>query len=272
MLDAVEQELKTELKNTTDTVHAIVTSIQQNMGAGEEARIATKEAVENSGSQTGGAVSYAAMAARGATLAGTPNTQVPRMPPMQTQREVVVTIRDPSTVRSLRAMNQGNLNARNTTRIKVLSSNQLKDGDLSIKTATSNEVEALKTRDEILIDNKPFILRAKIKYIGRLTRNAHTKATSSIIIEFSNRDCLSKLGRTVPRKCAACWSEHGAWSFQCPTKKEERAKARVAHDTRLYYYPVTETGRTIPPEVSCTAVRRSRLTQAAAPMNRSHTG
>ncbi|KAF2631342.1 hypothetical protein BU25DRAFT_407016 [Macroventuria anomochaeta] len=98
MLDAVKQELKTEIKSTADTVHAIATNVQQNVRAGEEARTAAKEAVEvgkanlemarrikNAGPQTGGAVSYAAMAARGATLASTPNTQVPRMAPMQMQ-------------------------------------------------------------------------------------------------------------------------------------------------------------------------------------------
>jgi hypothetical protein len=95
------------------------------------------------------------MAVRGATLAVTANTQVPRMAPMQTQREVVVTIRDPTTVLSLRAMNPRNLNAHveraiaqsgneNLDSIKGLSSNQLRSGDLSVRTASSKEVEALK--------------------------------------------------------------------------------------------------------------------------------
>ncbi|KAF2844323.1 hypothetical protein T440DRAFT_436623, partial [Plenodomus tracheiphilus IPT5] len=72
-----------------------------------------------------------------------------------TQREVVVNIRDPSTIQSLRAMNPRNLKAHveraiaqsgneNIANIKILSSNQLKSGDLSIKTATSSETEALK--------------------------------------------------------------------------------------------------------------------------------
>ncbi|KAJ4398870.1 hypothetical protein N0V91_009872 [Didymella pomorum] len=109
------------------------------------------------------------------------------MAPMQTQREVVLTIRDPSTVLSLRAMNPRNLNAHveraiaqsrneNIDSIKVLSSNQLRSGDLSIRTATNKEVEALKqfeeTRDQLLLDNKPFIPQAEIKYVGWLTRNA----------------------------------------------------------------------------------------------------
>jgi hypothetical protein len=60
----------------------------------------------------------------------------------------------PPTLLSLRAMNPRNLNAHveraiaqsgneNISGIKVLSSNQLRSGDLSIKTATSNETEAL---------------------------------------------------------------------------------------------------------------------------------
>ncbi|EMD66021.1 hypothetical protein COCSADRAFT_140533 [Bipolaris sorokiniana ND90Pr] len=376
MLDAVKQEFKTELKNTTDTIHTIAANVQLNIRAGEEAKTAAKEAAEvgkaslemarrikNAGPQIGGTLSYAAMAARGATLAGTSNTQVPRMPSSQTQREVVVTIRDPNTVQSLRAMNPRNLNAHveraiaqsgneNIASIKVLSSNQLKSGDLSIKTATSTDTEALKqfaddwvhrvgnratirittygiiahsirtstidmtrfeeTRNQLLLDNKPFIPQAEIKDIGWLTRNAPTKAASSVIIEFSkpedankiidegliwqgeckatiacgycaqeheSRDCPSKLDRTIPRKCATCRGEHEAWNYQCPTRKEERAKAKAAYDMRPHYYPVTETGRTIPLEEPGTAARRSRLTQAAVltqptPVirNRSQTG
>ncbi|KAH7563671.1 hypothetical protein BM1_00718 [Bipolaris maydis] len=404
MLDAVKQELKTELKNTTDTIHTIAANVQLNIRAGEEAKTAAKEAAEvgkaslemarrikNAGPQTGGTLSYAAMAARGATLAGTSNTQVPRMPSSQTQREVVVTIRDPNTVQSLRAMNPRNLNAHveraiaqsgneNIASIKVLSSNQLKSGDLSIKTATSTDTEALKqfaddwvhrvgnratirittygiiahsirtstidmtrfeeTRNQLLLDNKPFIPQAEIKYIGWLTRNAPTKAASSIIIEFSkpedankiidegliwqgevfqceryerqcrvkqcfkcqhyghigtqckatiacgycaqeheSRDCPSKLDRTIPRKCATCRGEHEAWNHQCPTRKEEKAKAKAAYDMRPYYHPVAETGGRISLEEPATATRRSRLTQPAVSTqptpitrNRSQTG
>jgi hypothetical protein len=168
MLEAVKHELKNELKNTADTINAIAANVQLNMSAGEAAKTAAKEAVEvgkanlqmarqikNAGPQTGGALSYAAMVARGAPPAGITNAQATRMPPMQTQREVVVTIRDPTTVLSLRAMNPRNLNAHveraiaqsrneNISGIRVLSSNQLRSGDLSIKTATSNKTEALK--------------------------------------------------------------------------------------------------------------------------------
>jgi hypothetical protein len=87
MLNAVKHELKTELKNTTDTVHAIAANVQLNTRAREDAKTEAKEAVEvgkanlqiarqikNAGLQTGSALSYAAIAARGALLAGTINT------------------------------------------------------------------------------------------------------------------------------------------------------------------------------------------------------
>jgi hypothetical protein len=168
MLNTVKQERKTELKNATDTVHAIGTDVQQSMSAVEAAKAAAKEAVkvvqanldmmrriENAGPQTSGAVSYGVIAAKSATLASTPNTQVSMISLIQKQRGVVVTIGDPSTLQSLWAMSSCNLNAHaeraithsgneNITHRKVLSSNKLKSGDLGIKIASIHEVEALK--------------------------------------------------------------------------------------------------------------------------------
>jgi hypothetical protein len=73
---------------------------------------------------------------------------------VQTQREVIMNIRDSLTVQSLRVINPSNLaldaqraieqsGNENIARVKVISSNQIKSGDLSIKTASSNEIEAL---------------------------------------------------------------------------------------------------------------------------------
>jgi dGTP triphosphohydrolase len=198
MLEAAKHELKNELKNTTDTVNAIVANVQVNMRAGEAAKTAAKEAVEvgkanlqmarqinNAGPPTGGALSYAAMVARGAPPAGTTNTQVTRMPPMQTQREVVVTIRDPTTVLSLRAMNPRNLDAHveraiaqsgneNIDNIKVLSSNQLRSGDLSIKTATSNETEALKQFADDWVNRVGNRASIRITTYGVIAQNIRT--------------------------------------------------------------------------------------------------
>ncbi|KAF1934128.1 uncharacterized protein M421DRAFT_388533 [Didymella exigua CBS 183.55] len=288
--------VKTELHNTIENIRTLGTSVQQNTNTGEETRAAAKEAVEvgkanlemtrqikSTGIQTGGAVSYAAMAARGATLAGIPNTQVPRMPLVQTQREVIVTIRDPNTVQSLQAMNPRNLNAHveraiaqsgnnNIARIKVLSLNQLKSGDLSIKTATSKEVEALKQfannwvhrisnratirittyRVLILLDNKLFILQAEIKYIGWLTRNAHTKAASSVIIEFSKPEDANKI-----------INKGLIWQGECLTRKEEKAKAKAAYDMQPHYHPVAETlGRNVAQDTSAATAQRNRTNLA----------
>ncbi|KAL5371775.1 hypothetical protein DPSP01_014018, partial [Paraphaeosphaeria sporulosa] len=121
----------------------------------------------------------------------------------------------------------------NIVHIKIVSSNQLKSGDLSIKTANSKEVEALQqfaddwvdrigaqamvriptygtivhgirtstldmdkfeeNKAQILQDNKPFIPQAEIKHIGWLTRDAPTKAASSIIIEFTKAEDANKI-------------------------------------------------------------------------------
>jgi hypothetical protein len=74
---------------------------------------------------------------------------------IQAQREIIVKITDTSTIESLRAKNPRNLQnhvdraieqSRNKhiERIRVASANQLKSGDLSIKTSNRNEAEALK--------------------------------------------------------------------------------------------------------------------------------
>jgi hypothetical protein len=124
MLNAVKQEPKTKIKNTANTVYAIATNVQLNTRAGEEAMTLAKEVVEvgkanlqiarqikNIGTHTGSAISYTTIVAKGVTLAGTVNIQVPRIASMQTQYKVVVTIRDLSTVLSLQVINLCNLNA-----------------------------------------------------------------------------------------------------------------------------------------------------------------
>ncbi|KAF2844077.1 hypothetical protein T440DRAFT_527918, partial [Plenodomus tracheiphilus IPT5] len=117
--------VKNGLKNATEIIRERTTNNQQNTNTGEATTAAASEAVEvgkanlkmmrqikKTGLQINRAISYAAIAARGATLSGIPNTQVPRAPLVQTQREIVVNIRDPSTIQSLRAMNPRNLKAR----------------------------------------------------------------------------------------------------------------------------------------------------------------
>lgn len=134
---------------------------------------------------------------------------------VQAQREIIVKITDPATIDSLRAKSPRNLQnhvdraieqSRNEhiERIRVVSADQLKSGDLSIKTSSRNKAEALRQfandrmgrigrgastrlptygilahgirtssmdmekfeeiRAELLHDNRPFIPNADIKY------------------------------------------------------------------------------------------------------------
>jgi hypothetical protein len=113
-------DIKKELKSSTEAVRQSTAATQQNINTGEETRAAAKEASETSKAvlemtreiktrglqnQANGPMTYAAMAARGQTLAGTYNTQSPKGPSAQAQREVIVNIRDSFTIQSLRAMN-----------------------------------------------------------------------------------------------------------------------------------------------------------------------
>jgi hypothetical protein len=172
------------------------------------------------------------------------NPQNQKSSPVQTLRKIIVNIRDPVTIASIRAMSPRSLkshidhaieqsNNEPIEKIKVVSSNQLKSGDLSIKTATTTDMIALRQfaedweqrigngatvriptygvlvhgvrtssmdmdnfepiRDGILQDNKPFIPNAEIKYIGWLTRSSSTKSASSVVVEFSRPEDANKV-------------------------------------------------------------------------------
>jgi len=374
-------DIKEELK-------ALTTGIQKSIMVGEEAKIAAKEATEvsktvagmtrdikNRGQQHQASMpmSYAAAAAQGGLAASIYNaqTQSVKTPPAPAQREIIVNIRNPQTIQSLRAMNPRNLKAHvdraiaqseneHIVSLKIMSANQLKSGDLSIRTATNSEMQLLRqftedwtprigngtsvrnptygvlvhgirtstmdtdkfeeTRDAILQDNKPFIPTADIKYIGWLTRKAPTKAMSSIIIEFTkpedankiideglvwqgemcqseryerqcrlkqcfqcqkyghigtqckttetcgycaqghrSGDCPSKTGQAAPRKCANCQGAHEAWSQQCPTRKEELARTKIAYANRIRYHPTAATRNETPiNEFAREPLRRTR--------------
>lgn len=241
---------------------------QQNGNTAEEAR-AAKEATEvgkatlemtreirnkRPQEQANAPLSHAAAAARGVPLAATYNTQSVKQLSAQTQREVIMNIRDPLTVQSLRAMNPMNLSLHvqraiaqsgneNIANVKIVSSNQLKSGDLTIRTASSNEVEALR--------------------------------------QFADDwDCPSRTGESVSRKCAACRGEDEAWSRQCPTRKDEIAKARAAYEMRPRYHHVSQTaGQNAQLDIPTSTIRRRRPSQPAAASqptqptrNRSRTG
>ena len=98
---------------------------------------------------------YAATATSGIPLAGIYNVQSTKSPIAQIQREVVLNIMDPLTIQSLRAMSPGNLkvhveratqqsNDEDIASVRILSSSQLKSGNLSIEKASSSEIEALR--------------------------------------------------------------------------------------------------------------------------------
>jgi hypothetical protein len=115
-----------------------------------------------------------------------------------------------------------------------MSSNQLKSGDLSLRTATTSETQALRQfaddwvcrvgnganirnrtygafahgirtstmeldnseeiRENFLQDNRVFIPQAEIKCLGWLTRNAYSESASSVIIEFTQPEDANILG------------------------------------------------------------------------------
>lgn len=265
-LKIMQTETKSANKETAEALAKVrkeinhsTAEITKNTATGEEARQLAREAVEvsktavsiirevkNRAPQPSGAapLSYAAVAASGTLASSIHDPQNAKNIPTQTQREVTVNIRDPITIQNLRAMNSRVLNAHveraiqssgneNITSIKVMSSNQLKSGDLSIRATGSREAQILRAhiadwvhrigagasvrnptygvlvhgirtstmdldkfedvRDNILQDNRPFIPNAEIKYIGWLTRTAPTKSASSVVIEFAKSEDANRI-------------------------------------------------------------------------------
>ena len=157
-------EVKGELK-------ALRKDTQKNITVGEEAKTAAKEATEvgktvagiasdikNKGTQfqTGIPMSYAAAAARGGLATSTYSVQAQSVKtPAMVRREIIVNIRNAQTIQNLRAMNPRNLKAHvdraisqseneHIANLKIMSANQLKSGDLSIRTATNGEMQLLR--------------------------------------------------------------------------------------------------------------------------------
>ncbi|TGO54105.1 hypothetical protein BELL_1540g00010 [Botrytis elliptica] len=163
---------------------------------------------------------------------------------LQAQREIIVEITDAGTIESLRTKPPRNLQnhvdraieqSKNShiEKIRSASANQLKSGDLSIKTLNRSDAEALKRfaedwiarlgkgtsirlptygilvhgirissmdmekfdeiKAELLHDNRAFVPNADIKYIGWLSRAALTKSASTIIVEFTNPEDANKI-------------------------------------------------------------------------------
>lgn len=106
-------------------------------------------------SQANAIPTYANVLASGGLATTMHNPQNQKTSPVQTLREIIVNIRGPITRANVRAMSPRSLkthidhaieqsNNKHIEKIKVVSSNQLKSGDLSIKTATTTDMVALR--------------------------------------------------------------------------------------------------------------------------------
>lgn len=253
-------DIKTELKQAANTGQQALEGIREGHKTQNETKAAARESIDigrtvmtmvreikNADQHNRPSLprTYASVAAGNglATSMHNPLNQN-KAPHAQVLREITVNIRNPLTIASLRAMNPRSLKAHvdraieqsgneHIENIKTVSTNQLKSGDLSIKTATTSDMEVLRqfaedwehrlgngatvriptygvlvhgirtssidvsqledTRDSILQENRPFIPSAEIKYIGWLTRKSAEKAASSIIIEFTRPQDANKI-------------------------------------------------------------------------------
>jgi hypothetical protein len=242
------QEIKEELKEAKATHQLTGQDTQECKVAARESTemgrtvMAALREIKGTGAQATGQT-YASVASRG-LASSMHNTQYQRPMNVQTQREVIVNIRDPLTIANLRAMNPRNLKAHVDRAVeqsenehvrgtKVVSANQLRSGDLSVKTATTKDMETLRqfaddwahhignrtsvqvptygiiahgirtssmdtekfeeTRDELLMDNKPFVPNAEIKYIGWLSKAHSQKPATSVIIEFTTPEDANRI-------------------------------------------------------------------------------
>jgi hypothetical protein len=251
--------LKNELNETNTKAQQTMEVVQRHSEIAMDAKTAAKEATEigkatmkmirdmklvsqqNHASIT---PTYANVMARGGLATSIHNPQNQKASPVQTVREIIINIRDPVTIANIRAMSPRSLKSHvdlaiaqssneHIEKIKVVSSNQLRSGDLSIKTATSSDMVALRQfaedweqrighgatvriptygvlvhgvrtssmdmdnfeliRDGLLQDNKPFIPTAEIKYIGWLTRSSSSKSASSVVVEFTRPEDANKV-------------------------------------------------------------------------------
>ncbi|KAK1993566.1 hypothetical protein LX36DRAFT_752278 [Colletotrichum falcatum] len=239
------QQNTVELKENTNTTRAANEAAKEAWKASELAAKVVKD-IKALGPMNQGstAQSYASVAARGGLTGSMHNPHDQKASQNQSLREIIVNIRDPITIASIRAMNSRSLKAHvdraieessneHVRKLKPVSANQLKSGDLSIKTATTKDMETLRQfaedwesrignratvriptygvlahgirtssmdmerfneiRDDLMQDNKAFIPTAEIKYIGWLTQSASKKTASTIVVEFSKAEDANKL-------------------------------------------------------------------------------
>ncbi|PSN59123.1 hypothetical protein BS50DRAFT_659047 [Corynespora cassiicola Philippines] len=245
-------EIRSEVKNTTEAIRQTTTISQQTLNTEkkQEPSPGTRPQNKELPSQAGGVTTYATVAARGSVPTGIQNTQSIRVPSVQTQREVVVNIRNTFTIQNLRAINPRNLKAhsgnKNLVNVKIVSSNQLKSGDLSIRTASSNEAEALKqfadnwaqqisSRATVQIPTYSILAHGIRTSSLDLTRNAPTKSASTIIVEFTKAENANKIideglvwqGESkATTACGYCAQEHD--SRNCSTRTDRNVPKKCA--------------------------------------------
>ncbi|KAK0263147.1 hypothetical protein LTS00_018085 [Friedmanniomyces endolithicus] len=157
-------KIREDMKSNTSTADRSIAAIEEVKTLVREAAERGKTAagmlrdIKNKGPQLGGstALSYVAVAASGTIAPNIHNRQSVQTTSTQTQREVTVNIRNRLTIQSLRAMNPRNLIAHveraiqssgneHIMNVEVMSSNQLKSGDLSIRTISNSEAQTLRS-------------------------------------------------------------------------------------------------------------------------------
>jgi hypothetical protein len=160
----------TDLKKTDTLVQKTIEWMKETTTTAEQTKAAAKEAVEiskttlnmvgemtvaNQQHQTKIAQTYASVAARCGLASSMHNPPNRRTLTTQPQREIIVNIRDPVTIVNFRATTPRALKAHidraieesgneHIAKIKIASTNQLKSGDLSIKAATTADMEILR--------------------------------------------------------------------------------------------------------------------------------
>jgi hypothetical protein len=68
----------------------------------------------------------------------------------------------------------------------------------STRTSTMDMDGFEETRDQMPLDNKPFVPQAGIKYAGKLTRNAPARAASSVVIGCSKLEDTNSITARGP--------------------------------------------------------------------------
>ncbi|KAH6949613.1 hypothetical protein DER45DRAFT_494880, partial [Fusarium avenaceum] len=132
-------------------IHAKLTAKE----ATEIGKVTMKMTLVSQQNQTNVTPTYAHVLARGGLAASMHNRQSQKASPVQTLCEIIINIRDPVTIGNVRAMSPRSLQPHadfaieqssneHIEKIKVVSSNQLKSGELSIKTATTADIVALR--------------------------------------------------------------------------------------------------------------------------------